>query len=434
MLNEFIADITGRGSGPYKPKGGANDPSRVNGNPYHFQWIGPVSGTKQNQVYPPQYAHITFANASTGTSATAYVYDQVGTSASYPLPANSAFLIKHAIVSQWVIVTTASAQCGINIGWPAELSSATLLELTAASVTVSGTINTDVGQNMNQSGTLNTSSQLVAINQALLTNTSASAPITLLTFNPTSAMVGRTLRAVINLLDSSAATVNIQNNNAISLSVSMNSNQVLAANQWYVVEITIYDTAQIQMNLLNGSAEIAYAAFDLIPQGIYPSTQTGVIIGRPVDASGNVNVDVQAWNAGTLPVSISGTVTVSGSGTFNVALPTPSPLNATDFLGSVTSASAEVAQATGATSSTVGNLVTYNLACQAGLLTTAADNLTYVAIKGKTSGFYYAAAFLASVTSGQFWVAATEQLEIVTRNEDTVIHAMFGSFVEVPKR
>lgn len=65
-----------------------------------------------------------------------------------------------------------------------------------------------------------------------------------------------------------------------------------------------------------------------------------------------------------------------------------------------------------------------------GTLTTLTDDLTYVAIKGHTSGNYYAVQMGPGSASGFFDMAETsETLDIVYRNADTVHHGVSGSYV-----
>jgi hypothetical protein len=93
--------------------------------------------------------------------------------------------------------------------------------------------------------------------------------------------------------------------------------------------------------------------------------------------------------------------------------------------------SAEAALVTGAGSVGPGDLVEYALSFQ-GPLTTSTDIGSYIAIKGATSGKYYAVCYVNQALSGTFNMVETgETLNIVAANADTVNHGAAGSFVAV---
>jgi hypothetical protein len=90
---------------------------------------------------------------------------------------------------------------------------------------------------------------------------------------------------------------------------------------------------------------------------------------------------------------------------------------------------AETVEAT-STSVPVGTVVFFSIA-MLGPLTTVADVLTYVAIKGATSGTYYAACGPLDSATGSFVMAASEDLTIVVRNQDTTSHGAVAA-LEAP--
>jgi hypothetical protein len=93
---------------------------------------------------------------------------------------------------------------------------------------------------------------------------------------------------------------------------------------------------------------------------------------------------------------------------------------------SLAAASVEVIKITGATALALGQRVTYNLSGEPGTVT-GAGIFIYVAIKGATSGKYYAVCQVGSTVSGYFDVPQAEKLNIVWRNSDaTNAHVMSG--------
>ncbi len=92
-------------------------------------------------------------------------------------------------------------------------------------------------------------------------------------------------------------------------------------------------------------------------------------------------------------------------------------------------ASAEATVSAGVGTVAVGTRVTFNLSFS-GPLTTPADTLAYIAIKGHTSGNYYASVGPGGALSGYFDMVETgEALDIVARNQDTVAHTIAASYV-----
>ena len=101
---------------------------------------------------------------------------------------------------------------------------------------------------------------------------------------------------------------------------------------------------------------------------------------------------------------------------------------------SVAAATAETVEATGAIVLALGDRVWYHLSAgPVTTLTTAADTLTYVALKGATSGTYYDVAFLEANKNGSFHVPQAEKLNIVARNQDTAAHTFSGSWWALAK-
>jgi len=99
---------------------------------------------------------------------------------------------------------------------------------------------------------------------------------------------------------------------------------------------------------------------------------------------------------------------------------------------SVAASTAETVQNTGGVTLALGQIVFYQISAgPVTTLTTAADTLTYVAIKGATSGNYYAVAFLEQVVSGSFPMPVAEKLNIVVRNQDTAAHAFSGMWTSM---
>lgn len=92
-----------------------------------------------------------------------------------------------------------------------------------------------------------------------------------------------------------------------------------------------------------------------------------------------------------------------------------------DSQQSLAAAGAEIVLVTGATSIPKGTLVRFNLGFQ-GPIATAADDLCYIDIRGHASGINYAAAPIGTAIAGTFRVNQAEKLDIVARNNDSVIH------------
>jgi hypothetical protein len=89
---------------------------------------------------------------------------------------------------------------------------------------------------------------------------------------------------------------------------------------------------------------------------------------------------------------------------------------------SVAAATVETVEATSLAGS-IGQEVLFCLSAGPVGLTTVADTLTYVAIKGTTSGIYYAFCFAGQgPVTGRFKMQQNETLGIVVRNQDTIAH------------
>lgn len=88
------------------------------------------------------------------------------------------------------------------------------------------------------------------------------------------------------------------------------------------------------------------------------------------------------------------------------------------FQGVIAAASAEAVSTAGVNTLPVGTLVRFQLSAFPNQLVTAADVSVWVAIKGHTSGSYYALTSAGPV-SGSFRIVVAEKLDIVTRNQDT---------------
>ena len=91
---------------------------------------------------------------------------------------------------------------------------------------------------------------------------------------------------------------------------------------------------------------------------------------------------------------------------------------------SLAAASAEAIIKTGTTTLALGQRVIYSLSGEPGTVT-GAGIFVYIAIKGATSGKYYAVCQVGSTVSGYFEVPQAEKLNVVWRNSDaTNAHVM----------
>lgn len=91
---------------------------------------------------------------------------------------------------------------------------------------------------------------------------------------------------------------------------------------------------------------------------------------------------------------------------------------------SIASATGETVEATGAANSVAGGYMNIVLSME-GVIATAADVFVYIAVKGATSGRYYAVCFAPGVVSVRMDTPFTpEKMNIVARNQDTVAHGM----------
>lgn len=103
-----------------------------------------------------------------------------------------------------------------------------------------------------------------------------------------------------------------------------------------------------------------------------------------------------------------------------------------NILASIAAATVETVEVAGVTALPSGTRVQGILTMQ-GPLTTAADVLTYVALKGATSGIYYAIAFAGQIMFVDFYIMQTtaEKLNIVARNQDTAAHEFHSHWAGV---
>lgn len=139
-----------------------------------------------------------------------------------------------------------------------------------------------------------------------------------------------------------------------------------------------------------------------------------------VDGAGNAQVSIKK------PLTANGDLVAVGvfGGETQVDLVLLAP-------ASIASATGETVEATGA-NATVNPSVAYYSLTMSGPLATAADVLTYIAIKGHTSGDYFV--ICAPGTSVSGWIPcpfAAEKLDIVARNADTVAHLIAGRILIV---
>jgi hypothetical protein len=86
----------------------------------------------------------------------------------------------------------------------------------------------------------------------------------------------------------------------------------------------------------------------------------------------------------------------------------------------------ETTQTAGTEALNIGYLVEGLLNGGPTALTTAADTLAYICIKGRPSKKYYAVAFVQQIVGFNFTIALTDRIDIVTANQDTAAHTMTG--------
>ncbi len=92
---------------------------------------------------------------------------------------------------------------------------------------------------------------------------------------------------------------------------------------------------------------------------------------------------------------------------------------------SVAAASLEAVQITGTEVIDAGYLLAFQVNGGPNALTTAANNLTYIAIKGLT-GKYYGVGFAQQINAALFTIPNADKINIVTRNQDTAAHVFSG--------
>lgn len=93
----------------------------------------------------------------------------------------------------------------------------------------------------------------------------------------------------------------------------------------------------------------------------------------------------------------------------------------------INAATVETVEAAGVNNSVLGGYMNIVLSME-GAIATVADQLTYVAVKGATSGRYYAVCFAPGQLTARIDTPFTpEKLNIVARNQDTVGHGFAGS-------
>lgn len=151
-----------------------------------------------------------------------------------------------------------------------------------------------------------------------------------------------------------------------------------------------------------------------------------VVIDSP-DANARWETDV----SGTFGPAIiaAGSVTIASSATLNVN--TTAVLVAVDGQvfppTSVPNATAESVVQAGSNAVPIGAIVYYRLEV-IGTLTTAADQLTYIALKGESSTAYLAFCGPSAVATGSFRMTSSEKVDIVRANADTTAKVMIAAW------
>ena len=100
---------------------------------------------------------------------------------------------------------------------------------------------------------------------------------------------------------------------------------------------------------------------------------------------------------------------------------------------SIAASTTETVETSGANTLATGTLVEYNLTCEgSGAIASTSGLFIYVALKGATSGTYYAVATIGTTISGEFHIPASEKINIVVRNSDgTDAHVMSAYWTSV---
>jgi hypothetical protein len=156
-----------------------------------------------------------------------------------------------------------------------------------------------------------------------------------------------------------------------------------------------------------------------------PSGSDGGLIVR---IAGNTNVVPTAGFTVQIQDSLGASLTSDGANALKVAISTGVTLVEQQSFAptSVPLSTTEGIVNTGAVTLTLGQKVFYNLSGEPGTVT-GAGLFVYVAIKGATSGNYYAVCQNGSTISGVFIVPSAEKLNIVRRNSDaTNAHVLSG--------
>lgn len=94
---------------------------------------------------------------------------------------------------------------------------------------------------------------------------------------------------------------------------------------------------------------------------------------------------------------------------------------------SIPASTAETTEATSSPTPNTGQLVRYSLTAEAGL---TFGTLSYIAIKGATSGIYYAVASSGTAISGTFRMGLSENLLLVARNASGANAMMVSGFLQ----
>jgi hypothetical protein len=173
--------------------------------------------------------------------------------------------------------------------------------------------------------------------------------------------------------------------------------------------------------------------------GKFDPNQVGITSTLSTSISGTVTTDIGAANAyskaAQLPSALDGsgnfkTRALVGTDNPDISVNQTNPLKtapaATAVTGGIVAPTAvgemtvESILGTGTSSLALGQTVYFSIACSAVVEVAAAtESIQYIAIKGATTGLYYALAYAGEAVSGSFPVYNAEKLNIVALNSST---------------